>query len=178
MNQTLWPRCQDAEYTLASCCALARAKMGSCWSALEVHFEHSEPLDCAPLETAFRTTLRFQQATNRLLMARSDLDRPLREEDADPTVYLQRHIGDLAPRQPQEHRIVDRVELSSLPSSASSVQQSGALPAILAARRGHCSVNCYAKEVRSAESARNIAKPSSRCAPKNPACLTRPLRRC
>ncbi len=108
-DPTLWPRRQDAEYSLASCCALARAKMGSCWSPLEVHFEHSEPLDRATLETAFRTTLKFQQGTNRLLMARSDLNRPLRREDVDLTVYLQRHLEDLVPRRLQGPDIVERV---------------------------------------------------------------------
>lgn len=107
-DDTVWPRRQDAEYSLAATCSLARMTLGSGWSPSEVHFEHPEPADRTAAERVFRTTLRFRQATNRLIVESDDADRMVGRDDPDLTRYLQHHVEDLASEHPERSDIVDR----------------------------------------------------------------------
>lgn len=94
-DPNLWPRHQDAEYTLAASCQLVRSCFSSNWRPLEIHFEHTAPRDLATLNRIFRVPLLFSQSGNRIVMAKSDVDRHYRREDHDLTAVLERHIADL-----------------------------------------------------------------------------------
>jgi AraC-like DNA-binding protein len=105
----IWPRVQDAEFSLAAACQLARGLVGTNWRPLEVHFEHDEPRNRAALDRYFQAPLRFRQQANRLLVAATDIDRAIRKEDRELTRILERHIGDLVAGQPNQAALTDRV---------------------------------------------------------------------
>jgi hypothetical protein len=71
----LWPRYQDAVYTLTALCQLGRSCCSSNWRPLEIHLEHGAPSDLASLNRIFRVPIRFSQSGNRIVMERSDVDR-------------------------------------------------------------------------------------------------------
>jgi Arabinose-binding domain of AraC transcription regulator, N-term len=71
----LFPRQQDAEYTLAGLCQLVRSCFSTNWRLLKMHFEHASPSDLASLNRIFRIPIRFSQSGNRIVMERSDVDR-------------------------------------------------------------------------------------------------------
>jgi AraC-like DNA-binding protein len=93
----LRPRRQDAEYSLASICALIRNFLGGQWAPLEVHFEHSDP---APghraYAQAFHAPVFFSQNLNRLLLKSSDLSRAGVSPDRAMAPFMERHLHDLA----------------------------------------------------------------------------------
>lgn len=97
IDPTMWPRRQDAEFSLAATCQLVRSCFGRSWRPVEVQFEHPAPRDTAPLERIFRAPLAFSQPTNRIVVRKSDADRVYRSEDSGFASVLERHIADLLP---------------------------------------------------------------------------------
>ncbi len=55
----MWPRRQDAEFTLTVTCAMARACFGGNWIPIELHFKRPRPGEWQGLQTMFRAPLRF-----------------------------------------------------------------------------------------------------------------------
>ncbi len=94
-DPSLWPRRQDAEYTLAATCHLVRQCFVAGWKPVEVHFEHSAPADPKPLRRIFQAPVRFGQSANRLIVDVVEADRVHHQEDAALVEMLQRHIADL-----------------------------------------------------------------------------------
>jgi AraC-like DNA-binding protein len=86
---------QDSELSMAAMCTLFRARLGSKWAPLEVHFEHGGADRDLTLRNFFRARIRFGQSLTQILIASVDLDRPLRTEDAEVTPALERHARDL-----------------------------------------------------------------------------------
>lgn len=95
-DQSLWPRRQDSEYTLAATCHLVRQYFVSDWAPIEVHFEHHAPADPAPLQRLFRAPVRFGQQANRLIFDAVEADRVHHHEDPALVAILERHIADLS----------------------------------------------------------------------------------
>lgn len=94
-NMSLWPRRQDAEYTLAAVCQLVRSCFASDWRPIEVHFEHGEEADAALLNRIFRAPIRYCQSGNRFVMRRDEATRVFRTEDRGLVTILEHHIADL-----------------------------------------------------------------------------------
>lgn len=94
-DETIWPRRQDAEFSLVSLTQVLRDSFLRNLSPVEVHFEHVAPADLAPIRRFFRCPLQFQQPTNRLFLRDEDCGRLLRKEDGDLIATLERHIGDI-----------------------------------------------------------------------------------
>jgi AraC-like DNA-binding protein len=92
----IWPRVQDAEFSLAAVFRLARASAGPSWRPLEVHFEHEENPQSKALYRGFEAPVRFKQPMNRLFMDNDQIDRKIQTEDLALTNFLERHIRDLA----------------------------------------------------------------------------------
>ncbi|NIZ12128.1 AraC family transcriptional regulator [Phaeobacter sp. HF9A] len=92
---SIWPRRQDAEFSLASLTQVIRDNFSSRFAPLEVHFEHPAPDDPTPLERLFRAPLRYLQPINRLVIARPDAIRVMRQEDQGLLATLERHVRDL-----------------------------------------------------------------------------------
>ncbi|MFN4099166.1 MAG: AraC family transcriptional regulator [Pararhodobacter sp.] len=93
----LWPRRQDAEYTLAATIALARDAFGAAGRPVALHLEHDAPPDAAALARAFGTAPSFGRMANRLLFDRSAAERVQRAEDSGLMAFLSRHLADLTP---------------------------------------------------------------------------------
>ncbi|WP_306888539.1 AraC family transcriptional regulator [Ancylobacter amanitiformis] len=91
----LWPRRQDAEYSLAATCQLVRGCFSARWNPVEVHFEHGAPVDAGELRRLFRCPLLFGQSANRIVVARADAERVYRSEDRDLIAILERHVADI-----------------------------------------------------------------------------------
>jgi len=98
----IWPRRQDAEFSIAATCAIVRGMLGADWQPLDVHFEHERGPSAPALEAYFGVAPRFGEASNRLIFARDDLDRPaggagLRGvSSASLLPFIERHLTDLA----------------------------------------------------------------------------------
>ena len=98
-DPAIWPRRQDAEYTLATMCMALRSRLNTPWRPLEVHFEHEEPA-CAPtLRTLFRAPIRFGQSCNRLVLNPAELDLPHYTPFACFIPYVEEYLRVLAPLQ-------------------------------------------------------------------------------
>ncbi|MGO9361362.1 MAG: AraC family transcriptional regulator [Xanthobacteraceae bacterium] len=98
----IWPRRQDAEFSIATTCAIVRALLGGDWRPLDVHFEHERGAGAAALEGYFGVAPRFGESSNRLVFARGDLDRAasgggLRGiSSASLLPFIERHLNDLS----------------------------------------------------------------------------------
>jgi AraC-like DNA-binding protein len=92
---SIWPRIQDAEYTIATACQMVRLAIGSHWNPLEIHFEHDEPERRASLETYFRAPVLFSQPANRIVMPTLEADRKIQSDNRSLTFVLERHVADM-----------------------------------------------------------------------------------
>ncbi|SEA97998.1 AraC-like transcriptional regulator QhpR [Rubrimonas cliftonensis] len=108
-DPAIWPRRQDAEYTLAATIALAREAFGASCRPVAAHLEHGAADDAAPLSRLLGVRPLFAQTANRLVFARADCDRPHRREDRDLMTILERHVADLFQPAPGEAGLVARV---------------------------------------------------------------------
>ncbi len=98
-DAAIWPRRQDAEYTLATMCAALRSRLGEAWRPAEVHFEHEEPA-CAPaLRTLFRAPVRFGCPYNRLMLNHDELTARHETPFACFAPYVEEYLSVLAPPQ-------------------------------------------------------------------------------
>ena len=92
----IWPRRQDAEFTMANLCALIRRRLGPGWRPVEVGFEHAPPLSGAErLGRYFGVPARFQQPANRLALDLPAQERPGPPGNAGLVEVLERHLADL-----------------------------------------------------------------------------------
>ncbi|WEZ85344.1 AraC family transcriptional regulator ligand-binding domain-containing protein (plasmid) [Rhizobium sp. 32-5/1] len=104
----LWPRRQDSEFTLSICCQLIRLCFSRNWQPAEIHFEHPEPPNRTnELDKIFKTSVKFGQSSNRLVITKADAQRIFRSEDPALVSILERHINDLSIKESKSLR--DRV---------------------------------------------------------------------
>jgi AraC-like DNA-binding protein len=95
LDEKLWPRRQDVEFTLAGTCAMIRTCAGQAWAPLEVHFEHSRPPGWQALRSIFRAPVLFDQPSNALVMNSHDVERPLQAQNAGFAPFVRRHIEEI-----------------------------------------------------------------------------------
>lgn len=110
-DRTIWPRRQDAEYSLVASCQLVRSCFSTGLKPLEVHFEHDKPEDTGPLARLFRAPLYFGQANNRLVYSVEDADRVYRSEDTQLTMILEHHLADLIGEVQAREALSDKVRM-------------------------------------------------------------------
>lgn len=108
-DMSIWPRRQDAEYTLAAVCQLARSSFSARWAPLEVHLEHAAGIDPQLLQRVFRAPVLFGQSANRLIIEGDAADRIYRSEDPGLARILERHIADLTQAAPLSGGLVEEV---------------------------------------------------------------------
>lgn len=106
----LWPRRQDAEYSVAATCQLVRSCFSAGWNPVEVHFEHGAPLDAGVLQRLLRCPLLFGQSANRIVVDNRDADRVYRSEDRDLIAVLERHAADISARPASAPGFADQVK--------------------------------------------------------------------
>ena len=108
-DEGIWPRRQDAEYSVSSMCHMLRIVCGAQWAPVEVHFEHIAPADIKPYQRMFRAPVRFQQPTNGLILHPEDLDAQLKSADLRLARLMERHATDLIARDAMPRNLVDQV---------------------------------------------------------------------
>ena len=134
-DDSLWHRRQDAEFTIAFTCMMARTYFGPRWKPMEVHFEYPRPRDWKTLQNILRAPLWFEQPYNAIVFERADLDRPVKHNNAGFAPYLRRHAEDMlaATEQPdnlteQIHEIIAR-DLGHMPVNLNSIAHHLKIPA-------------------------------------------------
>lgn len=105
----IWPRRQDAEYTLAAVCKLARSRFGTDWTPQEIHFEHGNRFRAAILQRVFRAPVLFNQSANRVIFDKADAVKRNRREDTGLVRILERHIADLLGQRTGAPSLIDQV---------------------------------------------------------------------
>ncbi|MDR7127423.1 AraC family transcriptional regulator ligand-binding domain-containing protein [Pseudotabrizicola sp. 4114] len=73
----IWPRQQDAEFAIASFCAMVRQLLGPRWTPLEIGFEHAVNDRRKSLAARFRCRVGDLADANTFAISNADLDRPL-----------------------------------------------------------------------------------------------------
>jgi AraC-like DNA-binding protein len=99
-DPALWPRRQDAEFSLAATCSLIRTLLGPGWAPMEVQFEHLSPTGLGPRErralaALFQAPVLYGHGVNRIVFDPRDLDRPVSNPRQAIAPYLERHLRDL-----------------------------------------------------------------------------------
>lgn len=109
-DDALWPRRQDAEFTLSFTCAMARACFGARWIPASVHFEHSRPQNWKALQTIVRAPLQFDQTFNAIIFERAELERPIKHNNSGFAPYLRRHIEDMLVTIDQPRSLTEQIQ--------------------------------------------------------------------
>ncbi|SIO72381.1 AraC-type DNA-binding protein [Burkholderia sp. GAS332] len=108
-DPNIWPRRQDAEYSLSMMCNMLRCVCGAAWNPVEVQFEHAAPADLKPYARHFRAPVRFQQSFNSVVLRPQDLDASLKSADTQMVRMMERHATDLISRDAMPHSLVEQV---------------------------------------------------------------------
>ena len=95
----IWPRRQDAEFSIGGIATLACQLTSPKWAPAEVHFEHSIAGRKDRLTQFFRAPVLGNQVANALVIRNADLDRPYpiapTAEDVKLRSILETHLLDL-----------------------------------------------------------------------------------
>jgi AraC-like DNA-binding protein len=98
-DAAIWPRRQDAEFTLASLVRLIRSAFMPDWRPLMVQFEHAPatPEAGRALERLLGCPVRFEAASNGLVIPTEEARARFRNEDKDLIAVLERFLVTSAP---------------------------------------------------------------------------------
>ncbi|PVX30847.1 AraC family transcriptional regulator [Sphingomonas pokkalii] len=116
-DPAIWPRRQDAEFTMAGMTTLARQLVNARWAPVAVHFEHAVKGREAELARTFRAPVHGGRIANQLVIRNCDLDRPFPNavptEDGKLRAILEVHLLDLigADPAPSTSLVAQAVEL-------------------------------------------------------------------
>lgn len=111
-DPAIWPRRQDAEYTMSSLVRLIRAAFMNDWRPLLIQFEHSPGsiAEARRLEHLLGgCPIQFEAASNALILPGAEARISVREEDPDLIAILERYLGDLSAIEPNHVSWTDRV---------------------------------------------------------------------
>jgi AraC-like DNA-binding protein len=98
-----------AEFQLAALLQSARTETGAPDLApAEVQFAFASPSAAAEYQRFFRSPVRFSRAHNALVLARGDLDRPMRHAEAELREVLERRVRDVIARLPAADSVSGR----------------------------------------------------------------------
>ena len=95
-DDAIWPRKQDATFSLMCLYLFIGGVLGRPWRPLEVHFEHPAPPEAERIRAAFGVPVLFDQDTNRLIFNTSLLSRSLVPQSRELAPVIERHLKDLA----------------------------------------------------------------------------------
>ena len=98
-DAAIWPRRQDAEFSLSSICSIIRHLTHPHWAPVHVQFEHSTANRSQRLKRFFKGPVTGNGPSNAITIRNEDLDRPLRRgtgrHDAALLPILERHLLNL-----------------------------------------------------------------------------------
>lgn len=98
-DPAIWPRRQDAEFTISSLIEFIRSAFLRHWRPQLVQFEHGpvSPAATQELEKLLGCPIRFEAASNGITLALQDACMHIREEDADLMSTLEGYLADIMP---------------------------------------------------------------------------------
>lgn len=98
-DPAIWPRRQDAEFTISSLIQFIRSAFLRHWRPQFVQFEHGpiSPEATRGLERLLGCPIRFEAASNGITLAIEDARADVREEDADLMATLEGYLADIMP---------------------------------------------------------------------------------
>lgn len=103
-DPAIWPRAQDAEFTMAGLTTLTRQLLHAKWAPEAVHFEHAIKGREERLARTFRAPVHGGKVANQLVIRNADLDRPFPNavptEDSKLRAILEVHLLDLIGAEP------------------------------------------------------------------------------
>jgi AraC-like DNA-binding protein len=113
-DPAVWPRRQDAEFSLSATCSFIRGLLGPGWTPVEIQLEHSAPRGTNPraeraLAQIFKAPVLFDQGANRIVLTSRDLDRPLFDRRRTLSPYLEQHLRDLMSPTGSDRACADRI---------------------------------------------------------------------
>jgi AraC-like DNA-binding protein len=112
-DAAIWPRRQDAEFSLSSICTIIRHLTTDRWAPVQVQFEHSTANRSQRLKRFFRAPVTGNAFTNAISIRNEDLDRPLRSgtgpRDATLLPILEKHLLDLVPWEANSTHTISQV---------------------------------------------------------------------
>jgi AraC-like DNA-binding protein len=110
-DAAIWPRRQDAEFTLASTLRLIRSAFAPDWQPLMVQFEHApaSPNSARALEKLLGCPVRFEAATNGMVLPAEEAHTRFRDEDKDLIAVLERFLVTSAPMATTQAKWSDKV---------------------------------------------------------------------
>ncbi len=110
-DPAIWPRRQDAEFTLSTVIRLVRAAFDPDWRPVEVQFEHGPPSAVAArsLRRLLGCPIRFDAASNGMTLALDEANVRFRDEDQDLIAVLERFLIDFTPPESLDDKWRDRV---------------------------------------------------------------------
>lgn len=103
-DAAIWPRHQDAEFTLGAITTLIRQLGLPRWNPKRVEFEHGTAMRESRLREFFRAPVVGHARFNRLVISNEDLDRPLRiggVAESRAMGVVERHLRDLLHEEPE-----------------------------------------------------------------------------
>jgi AraC-like DNA-binding protein len=106
-DAAIWPRHQDAEFTLGAIATLIRQLGMPRWSPRQVEFEHAMTMRGPRLRDFFKAPVTGNARFNRLTIDNADLDRPQRlggMAEAKAMAVVERHLRDLLSEEPDTDR--------------------------------------------------------------------------
>jgi AraC-like DNA-binding protein len=95
-DDQVWPRRQDAEFTMMCICQFISGLIGRSWRPLEVHFEHEAPRQPDRIAAAFGVPVQFGQETNRIVFPTALLSRRLMPVSAELAPLIEKHLHEMA----------------------------------------------------------------------------------
>jgi AraC-like DNA-binding protein len=110
-DPAIWPRRQDAEFTLSSVIRMIRSAFDPDWGPIQVQFEHPAPSVSAAraLRRMLGCPIRFEAASNGMVMALEEAKARFRDEDHDLIDVLERYLTDFTPSESLSDRWRDKV---------------------------------------------------------------------
>lgn len=98
-DAAIWPRRQDAEFTMSATIHLIRAAFSPDWRPVQVQFEHETPppATARALRRLLGCPIRYEAASNGLTLAHDEANARVREEDHDLIAVLERFLDDTMP---------------------------------------------------------------------------------
>ena len=93
LDLSIWPRRQDAEFSISLFTGIIRNAVGPEWRPSAVHFEHSPPLMTEHHRRFFRAPVHFNMPINALFFPASQLDIPMPAADLDKMTRAIRQMG-------------------------------------------------------------------------------------
>ena len=98
-DAAIWPRRQDAEYSMSSLLRLFRTTFRTGWQPVEAQFEHmpATPASAQALERLLGCRVLYGAATNGVRFLVDEARTPCRNEDREMIDVLERHLTESAP---------------------------------------------------------------------------------